>query len=427
MDFLAGLKENKELVAAVCGVIAALIGLATVVIGKRRVVIHKTEFGHNVAEPAKEWSDTGKPSRWLVGAVLAGIVLAVGAWFILVNHGSTTAHTPDVAQPSNPPANPISPAVVPTGDPSAEPKTVAKSTTPTSQASVPTVADPKPGATRQVEIAPGVSMTFCWVPAGECQLGSPQSENDARLTELGNMIDNKNKQGFFLVESEERRGKFRTPGFWMGKYEVTQVEWYAVMKGVMVKNEDISRPSSFRSGGSMASNLDGIMDTSRFPVDSVSWDDCQLFLDRANTHGNILKVFERPGKFILPHEDQWEYACRGGKGNNQAFHWGNELNGTQARCDGSLPFGTTQAGPSLRRTMSIGSFEKEFPHPWGLCDMHGNVDEWCDNTYEQTIYRVRRGGSWNSRANFCRAASRTWINSDNRHGYFGFRLCLSWT
>ena len=271
---------------------------------------------------------------------------------------------------------------------------------------------PRPGETREVEIADGVFMTFCWVPAGECQLGSPKDERDAVLKAL-----NETKEPDWLqAEAEERRGKFHTNGFWLGKYEVTQAEWAAVMRGTA-----IITPSAFRVGGKGAGKLGAITDTSRYPVESVSWHDCNQFLSRTNAHGGISKAFGKPGEFALPHEDAWEYACRGGLGNQKTFYFGKELNGTQANIDGNYPFGTTTKGPYLERTAAVGSYEKKFPHPWGLCDMHGNVWEWCNNSDGMT-----RSGCWfHAFKRSCRAAVRMGANTGYRGDQIGFRVLVT--
>jgi formylglycine-generating enzyme required for sulfatase activity len=165
-------------------------------------------------------------------------------------------------------------------------------------------------------------------------------------------------------------------------------------------------------------------DTSRFPVEEVSWDDCQKFLEAINKLDGKEKVFGKSGRFVLPHEDQWEYACRGGKGNKQAFYFGNELNGTQANCNGERPFGTDEKGDYKVRTTEVGSYEKDWPHPWGLCDMHGNVNQWCDNEYEGSNDRVLRGGCFFYSAEGCRSAHRIRQRASLPASDFGFRVCL---
>src|SRR5262249_27163104 len=135
-------------------------------------------------------------------------------------------------------------------------------------------------------------------------------------------------------------------------------------------------------------------------------------------------AFGKPGFFRLPHEDEWEYAARGGRGNKQPFYWGTELNGTQANTDGTLPFGTTAKGPYLKRTCAVDDTNNgKYPaHPWGLMHMH--VWEWCDNIYEKTTGRVMRGGSLSVGSYGGRAAHRTYTRPDATFSVLGCRIRL---
>ncbi len=231
---------------------------------------------------------------------------------------------------------------------------------------------PDAGEEREFEIFSDVKMKFCWIPAGKAILGSPETE--------------------YYRSFDEKEHEFETAGFWMGKYPVTQFQW----KAVMGKNSSLFK----------GDNL---------PVERVNWDDCQDFIEKCD----ILKL-------RLPHEDQWEYACRGGKGNKQAFYWGNTLNGNRANCCGSYPYGTDKKGARLRKTTEVGSYEKVAPHPWRLCDMIGNVDEWCENPYteQSPTDRVIRGGNWESMPQVCRSAYRFWAGMFSRDSHFGFRLII---
>src|SRR5262249_4480926 len=147
--------------------------------------------------------------------------------------------------------------------------------------------------------------------------------------------------------------EFATRGFWLGKYEVTQGEWTAVMG---------YNPSVF--DGKKPGPVQGL-DTSRFPVELVTLDDCLRFMERLNSRPDAVRTVPRPGRFCLPHEDEWEYACRGGRGNGQPFYLGNELHGGQANFDGKSPYGTALVGESLGRPTVVGSYAKKSPHPWG--------------------------------------------------------------
>ena len=227
----------------------------------------------------------------------------------------------------------------------------------------------KPGEERVFEIAKGVKMAFCWIPAGKATLGSPESEKDRG--------------------PRETEHPFETAGFWLGKYEVTQGEYEAVTG---------TNPSKFKGG--------------RLPVEGLNWADCQAFVNKCRVSGLTPK---------LPHEDEWEYACRGGGGNKQPFPWGHALHGDKANCDGTKPYGTSAVGPFHAKTAEVGRYERVAGHPWGLCDVCGNVWEWCDNAGP---LRVIRGGCWIDAAAFCRAANRAEHDPAARLAGVGFRLAL---
>ncbi len=268
----------------------------------------------------------------------------------------------------------------------------------------------RPGEVREYEIATGVLMKFCWMPAGEAQLGSPKVERQVVLR----YHEMDMECASIAAEAEEVRGRHSSSGFWLGKYPVTQSEWQAIMG---------NNPSWFSKDGAGKEYVAGL-ETARFPVEAVSWEDSAKYLAKLNKHGRAEKVFGTLGKFVLPHEDEWEYACRGGRGNKQAFYFGHALNGQQANCNGNYPYGTETKGPYLGRPTVVGAYESEAPHPWGLCDMHGNVDEWCENLCDfEPSYRAVRGGSWILNPGNCRAALRG-TGGPGRDSIVGFRVCF---
>jgi hypothetical protein len=82
-------------------------------------------------------------------------------------------------------------------------------------------------------------------------------------------------------------------------------------------------------------------------------------------------------------------------------------------------------GVAVGRTTEVGAYEKTAPHSWGLCDMHGNVWQWCDGWYDgEKKLHILRGGSWNSSAADCRAAHRIGAPADRRGNDIGFRVCF---
>jgi formylglycine-generating enzyme required for sulfatase activity len=135
--------------------------------------------------------------------------------------------------------------------------------------------------TRQVEfpISPSVRMVFCWIPPGESCFGSPAGEK---------------KHINHPEQGSEAEHVFSTAGFWLGKYEVSQGEWVAVMG---------SSPSHHngRVQGSLRK-----LDTSHLPVEDISWVDAQELIKRLNGCRGADDVFATPGRFVIPTEDEWE-------------------------------------------------------------------------------------------------------------------------
>jgi formylglycine-generating enzyme required for sulfatase activity len=329
-------------------------------IGKRHPIKFVSSQRTNTTEAVEVWKQTFR--LWLA-LVLGAVVLCSSAYGAAPENNAA-----DKSAKTN--VEPDSGKVLP-------PKVEAKT--------------PPPGDVAEVEIGQGVKMKFCWVPPGKATLGSPGTEKERGTDE---------------IEHE-----FTTKGFWLGKFDVTQREWLTVMGG--------QNPSSFVPAYASIKAA-SIIDTSRFPVENVSWYDCQEFLKKLNDSVQVPARLGK-GKFALPHEDEWEYACRGGKGNKTAFYFGSELNGKQANCDGNSPYGIATKGPYLKQTSEVGSDEKMAPHPWGLCDMQGNVWQWCANT-RSGWDRALRGGSWLHEARLCRAAYHYVYYPDNKTPFVGFRL-----
>jgi formylglycine-generating enzyme required for sulfatase activity len=191
--------------------------------------------------------------------------------------------------------------------------------------------------------------------------------------------------------------------FWLGMYPVTQQQWQAVMGG---------NPAHFQShnGG----GLD-------HPVEQVSWEDTQQFIQKLN-----ISITDGGRRYRLPVEAEWEYACRGGATSQRDCSFlfyqdrpTNDLASTQANFDGNYPAGNASPGPYLRRTSQVGSYP---PNNLGLYDLHGNVWEWCEDSYDGGPERVFRGGCWSTCGPRCRAALRVRFAPWRRNYYVGFRL-----
>jgi serine/threonine protein kinase/formylglycine-generating enzyme required for sulfatase activity len=195
--------------------------------------------------------------------------------------------------------------------------------------------------------------------------------------------------------------------FYLGKYEVTQEEWEKVMG---------TTPSAFKRGNEAVKDVSDA-DLKRFPVELVSWDDCQLFIERLNKREK-----ESGWVYRLPKEPEWEYACRGGPVDklDSAFDFyfakpTNTLLPDQANFD----CGNERA---LKRTCKAGSYE---PNLLGLYDMHGNVHEWCDDAEKATdgaSLRVLRGGDGSCDSGGCRAAIRYAHPPSGRYSFLGLRV-----
>ena len=269
----------------------------------------------------------------------------------------------------------------------------------------PTPESPK---TVAVDIGGGVKMDFVLIPKGKFKMGSPKTEQGRNLFEKD-----------FDAEAQHEVEISRP--FYLAKYPVTQ-EQYLVILG---KN-----PSCFQAGKGGADKVKG-MDTKQFPVENVSWDDAQAYCKKLSENDADKR------KFRLPTEAEWEYACRAGT--TTPFYFGSKLNGNEANCDGTNPYGTTDEGPSKGRTTKVGDYGE---NKWGLCDMHGNVWQWCQDYYgpynddlkstdplRSTQYaeegRVLRGGSWVNVATSCRAATRYRGTRSIHNIIRGFRVAFS--
>jgi len=252
-------------------------------------------------------------------------------------------------------------------------------------------------------VAPGtpytnsLGMKFSYIPPGEFTMGSPETEKGRNDDETPHKV-------------------VLTKGFYLGVYEVTQEEYQQIMG---------TNPSDFAATGAVGSKVAGL-DTQRFPVERVSWDEAVEF---------CRKLSAREGQtYRLPTEAQWEYACRAGT--TTPFHFGTNCNGSQANCRGDLPYGTTLKGPYLGRPSTVGQYP---PNAWGLYDLHGNVREWCIDWLRDapagtvtnptdptsgTSPRIIRGGSWYSGPQDCRSANRNGNAPEFRSGTLGFRVVL---
>jgi len=226
-----------------------------------------------------------------------------------------------------------------------------------------------------------LDMSFVYIPPGSFVMGSPESE-------LGRNHDEKQYEVTL------------SRGFYLQSTPVTQGQWQAVMG---------DNPTGSSTGGD-------------FPVEKVSWHECQVFIQKLNHLGE--------GVYRLPTEAEWEYACRAG---GAAALGDQELTALICEYDPVVDEMAWYCGNSDRHSHPVAL---KNPNAWGLYDMHGNVMEWCQDWYGDYparaaidpagppagISKVIRGGSWFSSAKNCRAAFRAKWAPNSRSHYLGLRL-----
>ena len=231
------------------------------------------------------------------------------------------------------------------------------------------------------EVQNSIGIEFVLIEPGTFQMGSPATEPGRDADEILHTVT-------------------LSQPFYLGKYEVTQAQWQAVLGG---------NPSWFDNCGGNC------------PVETISWDDAQKFIDELNRR-------EGGETYRLPTEAEWEYAARAGT--QTAYHFGNAVSELQryAWYGDRGGFFSSGTGPH-----PVG---QKRPNEWGLYDMHGNVWEWVADWYGAYprgavtdprgpwtgTNRVARGGSWHFNAHYCRAADRfsgspVIRNHNQNHGF----------
>ncbi|KPQ33018.1 MAG: hypothetical protein HLUCCA11_19860 [Phormidesmis priestleyi Ana] len=248
------------------------------------------------------------------------------------------------------------------------------------------------------DLGNAIPLDMVLVPSGSFEIGSPEDE----------------------PERDKYEGPQRTvalPSFFMGRYPITQAQWRAVAKLKQVDIELDPDPSNFKGDNR--------------PVEQVSWGDAVEFCKRLH------ETTKRP--YRLPSEAEWEYACRAGT--TTPFAFGKMLTTEVANYDGSQTYNDGPEGEYRKETTPVDYFD--VANAFGLCDMHGNVLEWCADhwhanyagapidgsvwvTDNQAADRVIRGGSWFSFSRLCRSAIRFSDRPNIRSDKVGFRVsCLA--
>ena len=228
---------------------------------------------------------------------------------------------------------------------------------------------------------PDLSLEMLWCKPGAFQMGSPEDEEDR-------------------FDDETLHEVTLTSGYWLGKHPVTQTQWERVMG---------DNPSSFKGANR--------------PVEEVSWNDVTSFCEKLTELEREAGRLPAGMAYQLPTEAQWEYACRAGTTTAHAF--GDELLAKDANF-----------GRSVGETTDVGKYPA---NAWGFHDMHGNVDEWCADWFEENYptgnvtnptgpavgsFRAERGGSWLFSPGNARSAFRGRNGPANSSSVHGFRLSL---
>ncbi|HRC71511.1 MAG TPA: formylglycine-generating enzyme family protein [Candidatus Competibacter sp.] len=243
-------------------------------------------------------------------------------------------------------------------------------------------------ATFSVENRQGQKITqkMRWIKPGTFLMGSPENEL-ARW-------DTEGPQHSVTIRQ----------GFWLFNTACTQALWEAVTGGDSTQLEDADSP-----------------------VDRVTWNGCQTFMNRLNERLSGLDL-------TLPSEAQWEYACRAGTAT--PFSFGTNITPEQVNYDGNYPYVSGNKGRYRQKAVPVASLP---PNPWGLYEMHGNVWEWCQDHWHDNYQgaptdgsawedydtagadRVLRGGSWDRKARNVRSVSRLHIDPGYRFDGIGLR------
>ncbi len=272
---------------------------------------------------------------------------------------------------------------------------------------------PQIGQDYILELPGGEKLELLWVDPGKFKMGSPHDERGRGNDETPHQVE-------------------LTSGFWLGKFEVTQGQWEAVME---------ENPSNFSAAGKNA------------PIEKVSWNNVLKFSQKVTEQERGEKRLPPGFEYTLPLEAQWEYACRAGT--EKALYTGvlnveGERNGPEldpiawyggnsgVDYDGGHNSGGWKEKQHDHRKAGTHTVGMKQPNSWGFHDMIGNVYELCYDWYgkypkgpaldpqgpPKGSKRVIRGGGWFSKAGKCRSANRNDRTPVFGNSSVGFRLSL---
>lgn len=243
-------------------------------------------------------------------------------------------------------------------------------------------------------LAPDVELEMVRVPGGKFWMGSPETETDREASETA----------LHLVT---------VAPLWLGRFPITQRQWQAVAALSQVERSLNPTPSNFKGDAR--------------PVEQVSWHDAIEFCARLS---------QITGRYYrLPSEAEWEYACRAET--RTPFHFGPTIAAAWANYDGNYIYSTGIEGEYRQQTTPVHMFQ--LANAFGLSDMHGNVWEWCADSWHENYHgapsdgsvwsgtgaetqRVLRGGAWYCLPSLCRSAHRHWDQADHAGSGISFRV-----
>ncbi len=276
------------------------------------------------------------------------------------------------------------------------------------------------------------------MPAGVYEIGSPEQE-------VGRDLYTSFRQNCEGVEVEARR-RVQLEGFALVRHPITKAQWRAVVKGwpgappaALQENPGSFEPKDLWERYGQPGAL---------PVDSVSWNACQEWLQRLNA-----SLPPQAPPLGLPSESQWEAACRAEEAsaaeapNPRPFHFGDTLDASWANFNGNYLYGCSRKGAYRQRPVTVGFFG--LVNRWGLAELHGQLQEWCGDQWHrhpvrdgsepmeggawegpdpglaelplEREYRLLRGGSWVSSPHGCRVAFRDGLHPDGVNSFVGVR------
>ena len=245
------------------------------------------------------------------------------------------------------------------------------------------------------DLGNGITLEMVAIPGGTFTMGSPPNEKNS-------------------YDDERPQQKVNVPTFFIGKYPITQAQWQAIAATAKIDIDLETNPSKFKGD--------------ELPVEQVNWYDAIEFCAR------LSKLTGR--EYRLPSEAEWEYACRAGT--TTPFYFGETITGELANYNASNTYADEPNGEYRNETTRVGQFP---PNAFGLYDMHGNVREWCADTWHDNYDGAPtdgsvwiengndnrsplRGGSWGYNPTYCRSAIRYdyYFRRVNRINNYGFRV-----